>query len=340
MGGIEPIIIITVILALVFDFINGANDAANSISTIVATRVLSPTKAVIWAAFFNFAALWIFQSTEVSKTMSKGVIDKSVVDGDNYFVLAALIGAIIWGWLCTKFGMPISISHTLIGGLIGPALVKAGPDALLWFEPDHKGLGWIFIFIFLAPVIGLLVAYTLQIITLWIFRRFKPRKVDGFFHFMQLVSSAAFSLGHGSNDAQKTAGIIILLLASNGHSDIDNPQQWIFYACYTVIGLGTLIGGWKVVKTMGHNLTPLKPMGGFCAETAGAITLFGTAAMGIPASTTHTITGAIMGVGAAKRVSAVRWQIVTKIMWTWVLTIPASIIMSGLVYWLISLFVK
>ncbi len=340
MGGIEPIIIITVILALVFDFINGANDAANSISTIVATRVLSPVKAVIWAAFFNFAALWIFQSTEVSKTMSKGVIDSSVVDGDTFFVLSALIGAIIWGWLCTKLGMPISISHTLIGGLIGPALVKAGPGALLWIEPDHKGLAWIGLFIFLAPIIGLLVAYILQIITLWVFRNFKPRKVDGFFQFMQLVSSAAFSLGHGSNDAQKTAGIIILLLAANGHADIDNPQQWIFYACYIVIGLGTLIGGWKVVKTMGHNLTPLKPMGGFCAETAGAITLFGTAAMGIPASTTHTITGAIMGVGAAKRVSAVRWQVVTKIMWAWILTIPASIVMSGLVYWIISSFSK
>jgi len=340
MGGIEPIIIITVILALVFDFINGANDAANSISTIVATRVLSPVKAVIWAAFFNFAALWIFQSTEVSKTMSKGVIDSRVVDGDTFFVLSALIGAIIWGWLCTKLGMPISISHTLIGGLIGPALVKAGPGALLWIEPDHKGLAWIGLFIFLAPIIGLLVAYILQIITLWVFRSFKPRKVDGFFQFMQLVSSAAFSLGHGSNDAQKTAGIIILLLAANGHADIDNPQQWIFYACYIVIGLGTLIGGWKVVKTMGHNLTPLKPMGGFCAETAGAFTLFGTAAMGIPASTTHTITGAIMGVGAAKRVSAVRWQVVTKIMWAWILTIPASIVMSGLVYWIISSFSK
>lgn len=339
MGGIEPIIIITVVLALIFDFINGANDAANSISTIVATRVLSPTKAVIWAAFFNFAALWIFQSTEVSKTMSKGVIDKSVVDGDNYFVLSALIGAILWGWLCTKFGMPISISHTLIGGLIGPALIKAGPGALLWFEPDHKGLGWIGLFIFLAPIIGLVVAYVLQILTLWVFRSFRPRKVDGVFHFMQLVSSAAFSLGHGSNDAQKTAGIIILLLASNGYANIDAPPQWIFYMCYIVIGLGTLIGGWKVVKTMGHNLTPLKPMGGFCAETAGAITLFSTAALGIPASTTHTITGAIMGVGAAKRVSAVRWQIVTKIVWAWVLTIPASIVMSALVYWVIEKFV-
>ncbi len=336
MSGIEPIIIITVVLALVFDFINGANDAANSISTIVATRVLSPTTAVIWAAFFNFAALWVFQNTEVSKTMSRGVIDKTVVDGDNYFILCALLGAITWGWICTHFGLPISLSHTLIGGLIGPALVKAGPGALLWFEPDHKGIGWIAIFILLAPIIGLVLAYILQIITLWIFKAFKPRKVNGFFQVMQLASSAAFSLGHGSNDAQKTAGVIILLLASTGSVNIDAPPQWIFYTCYIVIGLGTLIGGWRVVKTMGHNLTPLKPMGGFCAETAGAITLFGTAAMGIPASTTHTITGAIMGVGAAKRVSAVRWGVAAKIIWAWLFTIPATLIMSGLIYWIVS----
>lgn len=336
MSGIEPIIIITVVLALVFDFINGANDAANSISTIVATRVLSPTTAVIWAAFFNFAALWVFQNTEVSKTMSRGVIDKTVVDGDNYFILCALLGAITWGWICTHFGLPISLSHTLIGGLIGPALVKAGPGALLWFEPDHKGIGWIAIFILLAPIIGLVLAYILQIITLWIFKAFKPRKVNGFFQAMQLASSAAFSLGHGSNDAQKTAGVIILLLASTGSVNIDAPPQWIFYTCYIVIGLGTLIGGWRVVKTMGHNLTPLKPMGGFCAETAGAITLFGTAAMGIPASTTHTITGAIMGVGAAKRVSAVRWGVAAKIIWAWLFTIPATLIMSGLIYWIVS----
>ncbi len=339
MDGIAPIIIITIVLALVFDFINGANDAANSISTIVATRVLSPTTAVIWAAFFNFAALWIFQTTEVSKTMSRGVIDKSVVDGDNYFILCSLLGAITWGWMCTRFGLPISISHTLIGGLIGPALVKAGPGSLIWFEPDNKGIGWIMIFIILAPIIGLVIAYILQILTFWIFRTFKPRKVDGFFQSMQLVSSAAFSLGHGSNDAQKTAGVIILLLASSGHASIDDPPQWVYYACYIVIGLGTLIGGWKVVKTMGHNLTPLKPMGGFCAETAGAITLFGTAALGIPASTTHTITGSIMGVGAAKRVSAVRWSVAAKIIWAWILTIPASMALSALIYWIVSLFV-
>jgi PiT family inorganic phosphate transporter len=339
MPDIAPIVIITVVFALIFDFINGANDAANAISTIVATRVLSPAKAVVWSAFFNVAALWVFQSTEVSKTMSRGVIEKSVVDNDNYFILCTLLGAILWGWICTKVGLPISLSHTLVGGLIGPALIKTGPGSLLWFEPDNKGLGWIGVFIILAPLMGLLLAYILQIITLWAFRGFKPNSINGFFKFMQLVSAMAFSLGHGSNDAQKTAGIIILLLASGGHVNIDNPPQWIFYACYIVMGLGTLVGGWKVVKTMGHNLTTLKPMGGFCAETAGAITLFSTAALGIPASTTHTITGSIMGVGAAKRMNTVRWQVISKIVMAWLLTIPATILMSGTIYFIVSAFV-
>jgi PiT family inorganic phosphate transporter len=271
--------------------------------------------------------------------MSRGVIEKSVVDNDNYFILCTLLGAILWGWICTKVGLPISLSHTLVGGLIGPALIKTGPGSLLWFEPDNKGLGWIGVFIILAPLMGLLLAYILQIITLWAFRGFKPNSINGFFKFMQLVSAMAFSLGHGSNDAQKTAGIIILLLASGGHVNIDNPPQWIFYACYIVMGLGTLVGGWKVVKTMGHNLTTLKPMGGFCAETAGAITLFSTAALGIPASTTHTITGSIMGVGAAKRMNTVRWQVISKIVMAWLLTIPATILMSGTIYFIVSAFV-
>ncbi|MEZ5014320.1 MAG: anion permease [Chitinophagales bacterium] len=335
----EAIILITIGLALLFDFINGMNDAANSISTIVATRVLSPTMAVFWAAFFNFAAIWLF-GHEVSSSMSKGVVDKSVVDGDNIFIFCSLIGAILWSYLCTHFGLPISISHSLIGGLIGPALIKGGPGALIWFAPDNKGIGWITLFIILAPLIGLVVSYILQVLTLWIFRTFKPHKVDGWFRGLQLVSSAAFSLGHGSNDAQKTAGVIILLLASSGSIEsIDVAPMWVFYMCYTVIGLGTLIGGWKVVRTMGVNLTALKPMGGFCAETAGAITLFGTASLGIPASTTHTITGAIAGVGASRRFSAVRWRIATKIVWAWVLTIPASIIVSALVYWIASQFI-
>lgn len=335
----EPIILITIGIALMYDFLNGMNDAANSISTIVATRVLSPVKAVIWAAFFNFAAIWIF-GQEVSSTMSKGVIDKSVVDGDNYFILCALSGAILWVYICTHFGLPISVSHALIGGLIGPALAKSGGEALIWFSADSKGLGYIILFIFLAPIIGMVVGYILQVITLWLFRKVKPNKADGFFRIMQLASSAAFSLGHGGNDAQKTAGVIILLLASTGNASLDHPPMWVFYLCYTVIAMGTLIGGWKVVKTMGHNLTTLKPMGGFCAETAGAITLFGTGHFGIPASTTHTIAGAIMGVGASRRFSAVRWNIVYKIAGAWIFTIPATSIVSGLLYMLVSNLVK
>ncbi len=333
-----PIILITIAIALMYDFLNGMNDAANSISTIVATRVLSPGKAVIWAAFFNFAAIWLF-GQEVATTMSKGVIDKSIIDGDHFFIFSALTGAILWVYLCTRFGMPISVSHALIGGLIGPALAKSGGDALIWFSNGNGGLGYIILFIFLAPVIGMLIGYTLQVLTYWVFRKARPHKVDGLFRVMQLASSAAFSLGHGGNDAQKTAGVIILLLASTGHADVDDPPMWVFYLCYSIISLGTLVGGWKVVKTMGSNLTSLNPMGGFCAETAGAITLFGTGTLGIPASTTHTIAGAIMGVGASRRFSAVHWNVVYKITGAWVFTIPATSIVSGLLYWIISYFI-
>lgn len=331
----ELIIIVTIIIALAYDFLNGMNDAANSIATIVATRVLSPGLAVIWAAFFNFAAIWIF-GQEVSSTMSKGVIDQGIVDGDNYFIFCALTGAMLWVWICTNYGLPISVSHALIGGLIGPAIMKGGADTLIWFTEDGKGLGLIFLFIFLAPIIGMFVAYVLQIITLWLFRKSRPNRVDFLFRILQLSSSAAFSLGHGGNDAQKTAGVIILLLASAGLADIDQPPMWVFYMCYSVISLGTMLGGWKVIRTMGHNLTPLRPMGGFCAETAGAITLFATGSMGIPASTTHTITGAIMGVGASRRASAVRWQVVYRIIGAWVFTIPATTMLSSLIYLLVS----
>lgn len=334
---IAPIILITILLALVFDFINGMNDAANSIATIVATKVLSPGLAVLWAAFFNFAAVWIFE-THVATTMSRGVIDPSIVDGDNYFILCSLLGAIIWGRTCSYLGIPISLSHTLLGGLIGPALVKAGStDVLVW-----SSLREILLFIIITPLIGMVLSFIIQNIVFWIFRRSKPQKTDNLFRLMQLGSSAMFGLGHGGNDAQKTAGVIILLLVTNGqldHSVIEGttaPPIWIFYLCYIVIGLGTLMGGWKVVKTMGHKLTALKPMGGFCAETAGAITLYSTAALGIPCSTTQTITGAIMGVGATKRVSAVNWQVVYKLVATWIITIPSTIIMSGLFYWIVS----
>ncbi len=335
----EAIVLITIIVALGYDFLNGMNDAANSIATIVATRVLSPVKAVVWAAFFNFAAIWIFGQA-VASTMSKGVVDPQFVDGDNYFVLCALLGALGWVAICTRFGLPISVSHALIGGLVGPALVKGGLGALIFGGP--KSLNAVILFIILAPLIGMVIGYILQIITLWIFRNAKPSSTDSLFKIMQLFSSAAFSLGHGGNDAQKTAGVIILLLATNGVISYDiiagdaEPPMWIFYLCYSVIGLGTLIGGWRVVKTMGHNLTALRPMGGFCAETAGAITLFSTGALGIPASTTHTITGAIMGVGATRRFSAVRWQVGKKILGAWLLTIPATTAVSALIYFVVS----
>ncbi|HCK21126.1 MAG TPA: anion permease [Bacteroidetes bacterium] len=332
----ETIIIVTIAIALLYDFLNGMNDAANSIATIVATRVLRPGVAVIWAAFFNFAAIWLF-GQEVSSTISKGVVEQSVVDGDNLFILCALSGAMIWVFICTRFGLPISVSHALIGGLIGPAIMKGGAATLIWFAEDGKGLSMILLFILLAPVIGMVTAYILQVITLWVFRKQKPRSVDSLFRVLQLSSSAAFSLGHGGNDAQKTAGVIILLLYASGNvQSLDDPPMWVFYLCYAVISLGTMVGGWKVIKTMGHNLTALKPMGGFCAETAGALTLFGTGMLGIPASTTHTITGAIMGVGASRRVSAVRWQVVYKILGAWVFTIPATTVMSAIVYLLLT----
>ncbi len=327
----ETIIIVTIILALFYDFLNGMNDAANSIATIVATRVFTPGMAVVWAAFFNFIAIWIF-GQEVSYTMSKGVIDQDIVDNDNIFILCSLIGALIWVYICTMTGLPISVSHALIGGLIGPALVKGGPDTLIWFMADGTGLGLILLFILFAPIIGLVIAYILQLATLWLFRNSKLRQADRLFRILQLV-------GHGGNDAQKTAGVIILLLFSAGHIEsLNDPPMWVFYLCYAIISLGTLVGGWKVVKTMGNNLTPLKPMGGFCAETAGALTLFGTAAMGIPASTTHTIAGAITGVGASKRISAVRWRVLINIVSEWILTIPATTVISGLIYFLMSLF--
>jgi len=333
----ETIIIVTIVLALFYDFLNGMNDAANSIATIVATKVLSPGAAVAWAAFFNFAAIWVF-GQEVSLTMSKGVIDNSVVDNDQLFILCSLAGALIWVWFCTVVGLPISVSHALIGGLIGPAIVKGGPSTLIWFHEGGTGLSFILLFIVLAPLIGLITAYIIQLITMWLFRNSKLRKVSSLFRVLQLISSAAFSLGHGGNDAQKTAGVIILLLYSSGYViDMNHPPMWVFYLCYFVISLGTLIGGWKVIRTMGHNLTALKPLGGFSAETAGAITLFGTAFFGIPASTTHTITGAITGVGASRRVSAVRWRVVKNILGAWLLTIPATAIVSGFIYFLVSL---
>ncbi|HEY4612919.1 MAG TPA: inorganic phosphate transporter [Bacteroidota bacterium] len=334
------LVFIIILIALVFDFLNGMNDAANSIATVVSTRVLTPRLAVAWAAFFNFVAAFGF-GVAVAKTIGRGIVDPSIVTQE--LILSALIGAIVWTHLCTRYGLPISVSHSLIGGLAGAALAKAGIQALIL-----SGIWKVALFILLSPVIGLGMALVLMIAVSWIFRRWAVQKVDRFFRVGQLISSAAFSLGHGTNDAQKTMGIIAVLLFTS-HVDLptwmyDKSAEfyvpyWVILAAHSAIGLGTLIGGWKVVRTMGIKLTHLRPVGGFCAEGAGALVLLGTAMAGIPVSTTHTIAGAIMGVGATRRISAVRWGIAGKIVAAWILTIPMSALVAGLVYWLIENFI-
>ncbi len=327
------LVIIIIIIALGFDFLNGMNDAANSIATVVSTKVLTPTQGVAWAAFWNFAAVFIF-GVHVAKTIGKGIVDANIVN--EYVILAALLGAIIWVFTCTHFGLPISVSHSLIGGLVGPALLIGGTKALI-----STGLIKVTLFIFLSPIIGFFLGYLIMIATMWIFRNRSPRKVDGIFRTMQLLSSAVFSLGHGSNDAQKTIGIITILLFSTGYLQGDfHVPTWVIFLSYTTIGLGTLAGGWKVIKTLGTSLTHLKPVQGFCAETAGALTVIGSTLGGIPVSTTHTITGSIMGVGSVKRLSAVRWGVAGNIVLAWVLTIPATVLLSGGVYLIINLIVK
>jgi len=331
------IVFVIILIALLFDFLNGMNDAANSIATIVSTRVLSPKLAVLWAAFFNFVAAFGF-GVAVATTIGKGIVDPGIISQD--LILSALVGAIVWTHLCTQYGLPISVSHSLIGGLAGAALAKAGVEALIL-----SGIWKIVLFIFLSPVIGLFVALALMIAVTWIFRNWAVQRVDRFFRVGQLISSAAFSLGHGTNDAQKTMGIIAILLFTSDASLptwMYDPSQgfyvpyWVILSAHTAIGLGTFIGGWKVVRTMGVKLTHLKPVGGFCAETSGALVLMGTALAGIPVSTTHTVAGAIMGVGATRRISAVRWGIAGKIVMAWILTIPLSALVAGLAYVLIE----
>lgn len=319
------LVILGVAIALIFDFLNGMNDAANSIATIVSTRVLSPLAAVAWAAFFNFAAYFLF-GVHVANTIGKGIVNPVIVN--EYFILCALIGSVMWVYLCTHFGLPISVSHSLIGGMIGPALFVEGSEFLI-----GSGIWKVVLFIFLSPLLGLILGYLMMVLTMVIFRHTNPNKVDHVFRGMQLLSSAFFSLGHGSNDAQKTMGIIAVLLFSTGHlgSEFYVPE-WVVISAYSAISLGTLLGGWKVIKTMGMGLTDLRPVGGFCAETAGALTLMGTALAGIPVSTTHTITGSIIGVGVTRRFSAVRWGLATHIVMAWVLTIPAAMLVSGLLY--------
>lgn len=322
-------VIIIIFLALLFDFLNGMNDAANSIATIVSTGVLSPRLAVLWAAFFNFVAAFGF-GVHVATTIGKGIVDINIVN--EYLILSALIGAIVWTDLCTRFGLPISVSHALIGGLAGAGIAKAGFAALV-----VSGISRVALFIVLSPLIGLVMGYFLMVIVLWSVRKRAPNRVDRSFRLGQLISSAAFSLGHGTNDAQKTMGIIALILFKGGYlGDTFYVPFWVILSAHAAIGLGTYAGGWRVVRTLGMKLTHLRPIGGFCAETAAASLLFGTSAAGIPVSTTHTIAGAIMGVGSTRRLSAVRWGIAGKIVWAWVLTIPVSAAVAMGVYYLVE----
>jgi PiT family inorganic phosphate transporter len=318
-----------IFLALIFDFVNGMNDAANSIATIVSTRVLSPRLAVLWAAFFNFVAAFGF-GVNVANTIGKGIVEMAVVN--EYLILSALVGAIIWTYLCTHVGLPISVSHSLIGGLAGAAVIKSGFGSLV-----PGGLLKVGLFIVLSPLIGLVLGFFFMAIVLWIFKNTSPDRVDQTFRIGQLLSSAVFSLGHGTNDAQKTMGIIALALFSAGYlGDTFYVPFWVVLSAHFCIALGTYLGGWRVVRTMGMRLTHLKPMGGFCAETGGAFVLLGTALAGIPVSTTHTIAGAIMGVGATRRLSAVRWGVAGRIVWAWILTIPASGLMAAIIYFAIA----
>ncbi len=328
-GGLQMglgVLVGLVAVALLFDFMNGFHDAANSIATVVSTRVLKPYQAVVLAGLFNVVALFIFQLT-VAKTIGKGIIDQSIVD--HYVVFGALAGAIAWDLITWWYGLPSSSSHALIGGLCGAAIAKAGAWALI-----PNGILKTVLFIFLSPIIGLVLGAILMVVVSWLFVRSTPSKIDRWFRRLQLISSSLYSLGHGGNDAQKTIGIIWMLLIAAGQvGSNESVPIWVIALCYTSMGLGTAFGGWRIVKTMGQRITKLKPVGGFCAEAGGAMTLFLATALGIPVSTTHTITGAIVGVGSTQSVSAVRWGIAGNIVWAWILTIPCSAFMAGLAWW-------
>ncbi|HEX7356847.1 MAG TPA: anion permease [Ignavibacteriaceae bacterium] len=319
------IVVLIIVLALVFDFYNGMNDAANSIATIVSTRVLTPLQAVIWAAFFNFIAAFIF-GVHVATTIGTGIVDVNIID--NYVVLSGVIGAIILTASATHFGLPISVSHAIIGGFGGAAIIKAGFGALI-----ISGYTKVVIFIFLAPILGMVMALIFSLLTMWLVRNKNPRKVDKQFRRLQLLSAALYSLSHGSNDAQKTIGIISIALFTNGllGSTFYVPT-WVIFLSYSFIALGTLIGGWKVIKTLGMRITKLSPFGGFSAETSAGLTIIWATILGIPVSTTHTITGSIIGVGSIKGFSAVRWGVAKNILWAWILTIPLSAIFSMIAY--------
>ncbi len=321
------VVVLLVALALAFDFMNGFHDAANSIATVVSTGVLRPAQAVVFAAFFNVVAIFVFHLS-VAATVGKGIVEPGVVD--VHVVFGALIGAITWNLITWYYGIPSSSSHALIGGIVGAVLAKSGASVLI-----AGGILKTVAFIFISPVLGFVLGSLMMVLVAWICRRARPSRVDRWFRRLQLVSAGAYSLGHGGNDAQKTIGIIWMLLIATGYSAAGDtaPPLWTIVSCYLAIGLGTMFGGWRIVKTMGQKITKLKPVGGFCAETGGALTLFIATGLGIPVSTTHTITGAIVGVGSTQRASAVRWGVAGNIVWAWILTIPASAFVAALAYW-------
>ncbi len=322
------VVALLVALAIVFDFMNGFHDAANSIATVVSTGVLKPGQAVVFAAFFNFVAIFVFHLS-VAATIGKGIVEPGVVD--THVIFGALMGAITWNLITWYYGIPSSSSHALIGGIVGAVMAKTGAGALV-----ASGIIKTVAFIFLSPLLGFLFGSLMMVAVAWIFRRARPSRIDKWFRRLQLVSAGAYSLGHGGNDAQKTIGIIWLLLIATGYQapDSASPPLWAIISCYSAIALGTMFGGWRIVKTMGQKITKLKPVGGFCAETGGAVTLFMATLLGIPVSTTHTITGAIVGVGSAQRASAVRWGVAGNIVWAWILTIPASAFVAAIAYWI------
>lgn len=321
------VVIMLVIIALLFDFMNGFHDAANSIATVVSTGVLKPTQAVVFAAFFNFVAIFIFHLS-VAATVGKGIVEPGVVD--THVVFGALLGAITWNVITWWYGIPSSSSHALIGGIVGAVIAKSGASSLI-----AAGIWKTVIFIFISPTLGFILGSLMMVLVSNIFRNTRPSRVDKWFRRLQLVSAGAYSLGHGGNDAQKTIGIIWMLLIATGYvaAGDKSPPGWVVIACYIAIAAGTMFGGWRIVKTMGQKITKLKPVGGFCAETGGALTLFIATGLGIPVSTTHTITGAIVGVGSTHRMSAVRWGVAGNIVWAWIFTIPASAFVAAIAYW-------
>jgi PiT family inorganic phosphate transporter len=335
-GTITFLLVFLIGVAFLFDLLNGMHDAANSIATIVSTRVLSPFVAVLWAAFFNFAAYFIGHhfgfEAKVASTIGKGLIDPDMVT--NAVIFGALMGAIVWNVITWRLGIPSSSSHALVGGIIGAGVAKAGFPAIQW-----AGLSKTLIAIVLSPVTGFVLGILLVVLVSWLFVRADPARTDGIFRKLQLLTSALYSIGHGSNDAQKTAGIIAVLLYANGYYKEFTVPAWVVLSCFTVMGIGTMLGGWRIVHTMGSKITRLTPMQGACAESAGALTLFAATYLGVPVSTTHTITSSIVGVGSARRVHAVRWGLASRIVWAWVITIPAAAIMGAVFYGIGELFI-